>query len=172
MSVCFEKVFSYKRLLNRLQLQLFLLVITWLVLHYCCHYLDKINNRLTWLFTWWLSFFVYMFLKVFFIFSEIFFSSVFHEIDLTKTIYHVWVAQSLFPVLPSMIMMVKVGGDLVDFKVVESLLVFSLCIVTCLSVCWFLKSKLSLSKKEILIFNSIYKFEFLKFANILSVCCL
>ena len=49
-----------------------------------------------------------------------------------------------------MVLVVKVGEDSVNFKFVESLQVCSFCTVKCLLINWFLKSKLSFSKKEIL----------------------
>ena len=96
------------------------------------------------------------------------FSLVSHVIDLTKTIYQVRVAQSFFSVLSSVIMMLKVGGDSVNFKVVESLLLCNFCMVRCLTISWFLRSKFSFSKREIL----TCKFVFLKFSSIFSVSCL
>lgn len=84
------------------------------------------------------------------------FSFVFHIIDLTNSSAGISCSE-FFLVFLAMVIVVKVDGDSVDLKVIETLLVFSFCMVRCLSVSWFLKSKFSFFKREILTLNFVSK---------------
>ena len=115
---------------------------------------------LTWLFTWWFTFFFYLLFKVFFMFYK------FYMLFLSYFTWLIWqrlfiMFQLLiwcFSVLLSVVMMV-IRGEWVDFKFIESL---PFCMVRYLPTSWFLKSKFSFSKREVLTFNSVSKVVFSK----------